>query len=188
MQNQKAILLSVLALLLAIIACTIHIGGPDIPEKTIPVSADAAAQLQEQIQQAQEIALQTGVLTLQISEIQLTSLLASRLQNDPNSALQDPQVFLRDGQIRIYGKAHKGYFTANVAIIMSASVDEQNRPKIEIVSADFGPIPVPEGLRETIQSIVQEAYTGAVGPVATGLRLESIYIADGFMTLSGRVK
>lgn len=181
-------LLSVLALLLATLACTIHAGGPDIPEQPIPVSTEAAASLEEQIIQAKETAMQTGVLTLQISETQLTSYLALRLQADPEAALRDPQVYLRDGQMRVYGKAYQGNFTANVAVILSVNIDEQGQPRLEITSADFGPFPVPASLRDTIQAAFQEAYTGTLGPVATGLRLESIQIADGLMTLSGKTK
>jgi hypothetical protein len=188
MRSRKTIFPALLALLLAIMACTIHLGGPQIPDANIPVSTEAALSLEEQLKQAKETAQQTGILTLRISEAQLTSYLASRLQADPEAVLENPRVLLRDGQVQVYGLARKGYFTANVAIIVSVTLDEQGKPKIEIVSADFGPLPVPQGLRETIQAAVQEAYTGAIGPAATGFRLETIQIADGFMTLSGRVK
>jgi hypothetical protein len=36
--------------------------------------------------------------------------------------------------------------------------------------------------------MVREAYVGSLGPVATGLRIESINIADGVMTVNGRIK
>jgi hypothetical protein len=59
---------------------------------------------------------------------------------------------------------------------------------MEVVSTDFGPFPAPEGLNSAISAMVAEAYTGSLGPMATGFRLESITIADGSMTLSGRIK
>ena len=188
MHNQKKVFLALLGLFMAMMACTIHLGGPQIPDENIPVSTEAAFSLEEQLKQAKETAMQTGILTLQISETQLTSYLVKQLQADPDAVLENPRVLLRDGQVQVYGIARKGYFTANVAVIISVGVDEQGKPKIEIVSADFGPLPVPQGLRETIQAAVQEAYTGAIGPAATGFRLETIQIANGFMTLSGRVK
>jgi hypothetical protein len=43
-------------------------------------------------------------------------------------------------------------------------------------------------LNEAISAVIDEAYTGTLGPVATGIRLETVTIADGAMTLSGRVK
>jgi hypothetical protein len=36
--------------------------------------------------------------------------------------------------------------------------------------------------------IYGEAFTGSFGPVATGLRIETITIADGIMTLTGRIR
>jgi hypothetical protein len=79
-------------------------------------------------------------------------------------------------------------FTANIGIIVSVDVDENNAPKIDIVSADFGPLPVPDSLKTAIAAMIQEAYTGSIGPVATGLRVESITIANGIMTIFGRIR
>jgi hypothetical protein len=120
--------------------------------------------------------------------------LAFRLLSDPNMQtnqkpfISDPQVYLRDGQMKIYGKSQKGMFAANIGIIVNVSVDELGKPKIEIASADFGPFPVPSGINTALTKMIDEAYTGSIGPAATGLRIESINIADGVMTLTGRTK
>jgi hypothetical protein len=37
-------------------------------------------------------------------------------------------------------------------------------------------------------AVITEAFTGSLGPVATGFRLESIDIANGLMTVTGRIK
>ncbi len=188
MKKHLRVLLAALVLLAAALACTIGIGGPDLPENPPPISTEAVLELQEQIKQALEQAALTGQLTLTITESQLTSLLAFRLSEQESPALTDPQVYLRDGQLQVYGKVHQGVFVANVALVLSAVVDEDGQPKIEVVSVDLGPLPAPEGLNKAIAALVTEAYTGSLGPVATGIRLESITIADGLMTLSGRVK
>jgi hypothetical protein len=49
-------------------------------------------------------------------------------------------------------------------------------------------MPVPVGLKDTVTATIQEAYTGAIGPAAIGFRLESITIANGTMTITGRTK
>jgi hypothetical protein len=90
--------------------------------------------------------------------------------------------------MQIYGKTQQGMFTANIGIVVDVGVDENGQPRIDIVSADFGPLPAPEGLRDTVETMVREAYTGSLGPVATGLRIETITIANGVMTVSGRVR
>jgi hypothetical protein len=171
------------------------VGGPDYSTlPTVPISTESAQSIQDEIQRAFQEGMTTGTITLNFTEPQLTSLIASRLQTDPGlqqdnqPLITDPQVYLRDGQMQIYGKTQRGMFTANIGIIVGVGVDEDGQPEIEIVSADFGPLPAPEGLRDTIAAMVREAYTGSLGPVATGLRIETITIADGIMTVSGRIR
>lgn len=188
-------LLFFIVLILASLACTVFIGGPDYSDRpVIPASAEAAESLKAEIQKAYEAGASTGLVTITITETQITSVLAQRLQTDQNLQtdskpfITDPQVYLRDGQMQIFGKTQQGMLTANIGIIVSMSVDENGKPKIEIVSADFGPLPAPDSLKEAISSMIDEAYTGSVGPVATGLRIESISIADGTLTIVGRIK
>ena len=185
-----------IALILASLACTLYAGGPYYSDLTpIPVSTEAAQSLQDGIKKSIEDGLVSGVVTIAITEPQITSYLALRLQSDPslqqeNSTplITDPQVYLRDGQMKIYGKTQQGVFAANIGIIVNVGVDADGKPTIEIASADFGPFPAPEGINETITAIIEEAYTGSFGPVATGLRIETITIADGIMTIVGRIR
>lgn len=184
-----------LTLILTSLACTIFVGGPDYSSlPTIPVSTEITQSIQDEVARAFEEGMTTGTVTMNFNEAQLTSYIASRLQNDPNMQqdskplITDPQVYLRDGQMQIYGKTQQGMFAANIGIIVSVGVDETGQPEIEIVSADFGPMPAPEGLKDAISAVVREAYTGSLGPVATGLRIDTITIADGIMTISGRIR
>ena len=195
MKKHLHLLLFFITLILASLACTVFVGGPDYSDRApIPVSNEAAESLKTEIQRAFEAGATTGEVTIYITETQITSVLALRLQTDQNlqqdskPLITDPQVYLRDGQMQIFGKTEQGMFAANIGIIVSVGVDENGKPKIEIVSADFGPLPAPEGINNAISAMIQEAYTGSVGPVATGLRIQTISIADGVMTISGRIK
>jgi len=181
-------LLFLTAIILATLACSMFVGGPDYPEGTIPVSAQAVESLKTQIEAAVQAGAESGVVTLQITEEQITSYIAFKLATQENPILQDPQVFLRDEKMQVYGKVERGYFVANVLIAVTVSVDEQGQPKIEIATADFGPFPAPNGLKQSLTALITEAYTGSLGPVATGFRLENINIANGLMTVTGRIK
>lgn len=195
-QTKYAYQIFITTLILTSLACTIFVGGPDYSTLApIPVSAEAAESIKEELRRGFEAGLETGVVTFNITEPQITSYLAQRLQTD--QALQqsdrtplitDPQVYLRDGQMQIYGKTQQGIFAANIGIIVNVGVDEAGQPKIEIVSADFGPFPAPEGIKDAITALIREAYTGSLGPVATGLRIEAIAIANGVMTVIGRIR
>ena len=194
--NKKGLPLFLLSLVVTSLACTIFVGGPDYSNlPPIPVSAEAAESIKEELRRAFEAAAQTGVITINITEPQITSYLAARLQTDASlqqsdkkPLMTDPQVYLRDGQMQIYGKTHQGIFTANISIIVSVGVDAEGQPLIEITSADFGPFPAPKGLKDAITAMVREAYTDSLGPVATGLRIETISIANGVMTITGRIR
>ena len=178
------------------LACTVFVGGPDYSSlPPIPVSAEAIESIQAELQRAIEAGAQTGVITINLTEPQITSYLAARLQTDPSlqqtdkkPLITEPQVYLRDGQMQIYGKTQQGMFAANIGIIVSMGVDANGQPQIEVVSADFGPFPAPEGLKDAITAMVKEAYTGSLGPVATGLRIESVTTANGIMTVTGRIR
>ena len=175
-------------LFLGILACTMNVGGPAYPDQQIPVSTEAVGEFQSGMQTAVAAGAETGVVTLVITESQLTSYLALRLQTQPQPLFTDPQVYLRNGEIQIYGTAHQGYLLATIAVVVTAGVDEQGQLKIVLTSADFGPLPVPAGLKDAITASLQEAYTGAIGPAAVGFRLESITVSDGTMTIVGRTK
>jgi hypothetical protein len=188
--------LFLLSLVLTSLACVVFVGGPDYSNlPPIPVSAEAAASIKAEIQRAVEAAADTGVITVNLTEPQITSYLAARLQTDPSlqqsdkkPLITDPQVYLRDGKMQIYGKTQQGLFTANIGIIVDMGVDANGQPQIDIASADFGPFPAPKGINDAITAMVKEAYTGSLGPVATGLRIESISIANGVMTVTGRIR
>jgi hypothetical protein len=188
--NRKkfALPLFLASIVMVSLACTIFVGGPEYPANPIPFSPEAVESLRQQIEQALLTGAQTGVLTLQINESQLTSYLILKLQERTNPPFTEPQVLLRNGQIQILGKLNRGMFAANMSIVLNATVDENGRQKIEVASADFGPFPAPEGLNSAVSSIIDEAFMGSLGPVATGFRMETITIADGVMTVTGRIK
>ncbi len=195
-KKQLALPVFLLILILTSLACTIFVGGPDYSSlPPIPVSAEAAQSIKDEVKRAFEAGAETGVVTINLTETQITSYLAQRMQTDPSlqqsdkkPLITDPQVYLRDGQMQIYGKTQQGIFTANIGIIVQVGVDANGQPLIEITSADFGPFDAPEGLKNALTAMIKEAYTGSIGPVATGLRIESISIANGVMTITGRIK
>ncbi|MGE5774960.1 MAG: hypothetical protein ACM33V_02005 [Chloroflexota bacterium] len=195
-KKQFALPVFLFVLVLVSLACTIFVGGPDYSSlPPIPVSTEAADSIKDELKRAVEAGAQTGVVTINLTEPQITSYLAARMQTDPSlqqedkkPLITDPQVYLRDGQMQIYGKTQQGIMTANIGIIVQVGVDANGQPLIEITSADFGPFDAPEGLKSAITAMVKEAYTGSLGPVATGLRIESISIANGIMTITGRTR
>jgi hypothetical protein len=195
-RRRSSFLFHLLIVLFASLACTVFVGGPDYSDlDPIPVSTEAAQSLRDGIAKSIEGGLQTGTVTITVTETQITSYLALAMQTNPALQQEDqepffhePQVYLREGQMKIYGKTRQGMFAANIGIILNVGIDAAGKPKIEVVSADFGPFPAPEGVNEAVTVFIEEAFTGSFGPVATGLRIETISIASGVMTLTGRIR
>lgn len=183
-----ALLVAALAIAMIPLACTIFVGGPEYPATSIPISTEAVGSLDDQFHASETAAADSGKLTLSVNETQITSLLAQKLSSQSAPLIQDPQVFLRDGEIQVYGKASQANLLANVRIVLKASVDAEGKPVLTVISTDFGPFPAPQGLNDSVSAMIDQAFTGSFGPAATGLRLESISIADGIMTLTGQVK
>ena len=189
MKTKTYLYLLFITLALSSLACSINVGGPEYPAQTVPASPNEAQALRDMIQQAMVSGAETGVITLSITESQLTGFMAEKIALQPDPPFTDPQILLRNGQMQMYGKITQGWFTGNMLITMNVTIDETTgQPKIQIASADFGPFPAPEGLNTAISAIIDEAFTGSFGPVAVGFRLQTITIADGIMTVTGRIK
>lgn len=170
------------------IACTIFVGGPEYPENKINTSQEAVESFNNQFNIAATESARTGKLTIQVDETQITSLLENRLASQTDPIFQDPQVYFRNGEIQVYGKVTQGNLQANVRIILEAAVDNNGKPIIKIASTDFGPFPAPDGFNQSISTMVDQAFNGSIGPVLTGIRLETIIINDGVLILTGRTK
>ncbi len=176
------------ALLLATWACTIQVGGPTPPAPPIVPPPDAAESVRQTWEQALAAADAEGRITVTLTEAQLTGLLAAKMAADPDALFQHPQVYLRDGQIQIYGQLQQGYLVANVLVVLQVTIDDQGVPHFQLAQADFGPWPVPEGLLSSLSAMLNEAFTGSIGPALTGLRVESVTITDGTLTIVGRIR
>jgi hypothetical protein len=186
--RQLSILAGFFILIIAEMACTMDIGGPEYPSRSIPVSTEATGNLQSALETAISNGVISGQVTFIITESQFSSYLAYNLRFQSQPVISNPQVYLQNDELQIYGTAIRGYFQTTVKIVFRAEVNEQGQLKIELLSADFGPLPVPNGLLELATKTIQEAYTGAIGPLATGFRIQNVTISEGSMTIVGQTK
>jgi hypothetical protein len=172
---------------LAAMACHLDIGGPEPPGPPIPVSIEAANELQRTWQSA--VASAAGdEIALIIDERQLTSLLAMQLQTHEKPLMQEPQVFLRQGFLQLYGISGRGLFRASFLLAVQPVIDADGDLEFEITSADFGPMLAPQGIKSALSTILTEALTGTLGSFASGIRISSIAIVDGQMAIIARVR
>jgi hypothetical protein len=173
-----------LMLISAGLACALP-GGPKLPASPIPVSTEAAGDMQTTVQTAVAEAAQSGTLELTFTEEQITSYVAVKLAEQTEPPFTDPQIFLRDGKIQVFGKAHAGQLTATASIILSASVDAEGQLSLSVDEADFGPVPIPDSILQDISAQLEKALTEQAGSNVT---ITAVSIADGTLTLTGTTK
>ncbi len=169
-------------------ACSIFLGGPDLPPSPPGSSAAPLQEMQAQIAQAVTDSLSSGTLTLHLSQDQLSAYVAAKMASPDRAFLTHPQVVLGDQRMVLFGQARSGIMEANASVTTEFSVDSGGLPRVLVTDAQLGPLPMPRALQDAIASALNEALTGSIGPAAIGFRLESIDISDGVMTITGRVR
>lgn len=175
----------IIALALASLACDLSVGGPTPPASPIAVSTEAAGELTNLWSSAATSVPQGGELSLKLTEAQLTSFVALRLQDQPDAPLKDIQVFLRDGKIQLFGNAQAGNLKTTALVVIAVGVSPEGVVSFTAEKADFGPLPVPSALLDSVSKTLNEAFTGNIGSTATGLKITNIAIAEGEMVITG---
>jgi hypothetical protein len=170
----------------AALACggPITVGGPTPTYEPIPVSSEAAQSL---IDKFDAVGATSGEVTVSITESELTSFIAGQLEAQPDASFSNPQVYLRDGKILLYTTVTTEQITANAEVVMNATIQD-NTLDVTIESANFGPIPVPEGSLDALASTISDNLLSAMSDMPTGVGLKDITIADGLLTIMAVVR
>jgi len=175
-------------LILATLACQLQLGGPRPPSPPVEIPPDASTLLEQAWSSAVDAAGQTGEITLTVDEPQLNGLVQEKLEAEVNPTILQPQVFLRQGQIQLYGISTQGPVRARIHVSIQPEVNADGQLEFEIPSAEFGPFPAPQALKEAVSRSINELFTGTVGPLAIGFRVNSVDISDGRMAIVATIR
>ena len=180
----KKLLPFIILIALVSMACQISAGGPTAP-RAVAISQDAADSVEQLWASIDAANLTDSTATISLTEEQLTSYLALNMaaKEEGDAAILNPTVLLENGQMELYGQINTTLVTANVHLSLTMTLDDEGQPQLDVVSADLGPLPMPDGLMDAVASVMDEALTGNFGSVATGVRLSNIQIADGVLTI-----
>ena len=181
-------LLAISALLLLSLACNLPNRTAQIPSETIPVTTQAVESLQEDIHQAGEDIQTDGQATLVIDEAELTSLVAFELQNQETPVLQEPQIYLREGQLILLGKVKQDNALVSIELALKVSANSDGRLDYQIVSAKIGILPLPEALYEKYSEQINTVFASKINPQVDAIFIDKITIADGVMTIQGHTR
>ncbi len=188
MKQMKLIIIIIFVLLISSLACNLSLGKQDTPEPIDPFTSEDGGGAAESSEESLQDIESGETIILEVSETQLTDLMEIEAGNLVGDQLKNIQVYLRDGQIQIFGDLESQGITAPVKIVIEVSVDLAGRPNLEVVSSNVGPFPVPGELISEVESMMNKAFQEKIQSMAPNLHLESIIIEDGQMTIRGRAK
>jgi hypothetical protein len=183
--NRRPVL-ALTVVMLAGLACNFFSHVPEAPLETIPVTTEAVENLKQDLQDAAQTAQETGKISVEIDEAELTSLLAFELQDQTNIPFNTPQVYLRDGVILVTGFVTQENVSLPVTITVAVTVDAQGMPNFAITAAKLGSLPLPEAMVSQFSEEIARAFNESIRPRLGTMIIESITIAEGKMTITGR--
>ena len=182
------ILIAIIILLAAGLACRLPFQVPEPPGPPIPISTEAVESFKEKLSQASEQARSGESIELSLSEEELTSAFAFYVINEQGAGFSDPQVYLRDGQVQVFGNYQSGDSSIPVRVVFDPQADEQGKPHIDLVSVDFGRFSAPDALVENIQDSFDQVWTDLIGITDDRLWVDSLNAADGSLTIQGQIR
>ena len=94
-------------------------------------------------------------------------------------------MYLRNNRIEIYGTAKAGDVTTTASVALSTTVTAEGGLQLQVASANFGPVPVPPDLLARLTFMINDGLTGSLSQMAIGVKITSVAILDGQMTIAG---
>jgi hypothetical protein len=186
MKRKKWFIALTLILIVTSLACNFSLGGPKPPGSPIPVTTEEVENLEESLEDAYAEGLAGGEVTVEITEAQLTSMVAFELQGQENLSIKDPQVYLHDGEIQFFATVEQPAFAAVMKVVMTLSVDSAGKPKFTFVSAKIGPLSVPDSIMDDLETYVDRSFAAQINGMASDIHIDKITIEDGVMTIVGQ--
>lgn len=186
--EQSKILLLIIAVPMVIsLACNFPGINQPSPEEVepIPANTESAQNLNDNIQSVIEDIQNGGPFQLIVTESQLTSLANYELQSYQEYQIQNVQIYLRDGLVRITGDVEQNNINLPLTIVLKLSVDGSGKPESEIVSASIGPFQIPDSYLDQLTSMMDAIIVTQILPANQKVVIEQITISDGQMFISG---
>ncbi len=158
-------------------------GAPERPGAEIFPSDTAALEGKTALENAlpQPGSLNTATLT----EQQITSWLAVEMRNSPDLPLKNMQVFLRNGQIQVWGMVAGKDNSTSALIVGKVNLDTNGIPGFEIESLQIGQQVIPDILLSQAESWLNELIAEKINEQVPGLQMMNINISSGLITMSG---
>lgn len=180
--EKKFLPLMIMLCTLAIISFACNLGGPVADTTPYPTLDPTSLAVSLETSIAINPELQTVVITL--DEQQVTTYLSQKIAEQPDAPFENPQVLLQAGKMEVYATAGVSLVTANVRLVIIIAIDSQGNPVINLESANFGPIPIPDTLSDYLAGMLYGAIKDGFGSNPDQLRLLDVQISEGLMIVT----
>lgn len=188
-QRKRYFVLVISSLILAAMACNFPRAAQTEPTNTpIPVSTAAVESLQNELATAVVTAASGQPVKIEITDVQMTSLVAAELKSQTDPAIDNPQVHLENGQILFTGDVQQSGMTLPLKAVMTVSADSEGQVHYKIVSANLGPFPLPQSLLDQFTSKLDQSIAQKLGSEQDNMVVEDINIGNGVMTVTGHTR
>ncbi|NMC52926.1 MAG: hypothetical protein GYA48_04760 [Chloroflexi bacterium] len=168
------------------IACNLPVSVASDPHSPVEVSAQDAQSAVTTLEEAADQLDQSGVTTLQLTESQLTALLADQLASDGRDGFSEPQVQIEGDQIWVVGNIQQGPISASVNLTLAAVKDAAGKPSIQLQSVDFGQFPAPQSMVDNLSSYVNTSINQAMSETAGGYEIVDLVVGNDAITITLR--
>jgi hypothetical protein len=187
MQKQPVLArLLVPALLLLSLACgpcDLFSAQVPTPPRPLAVSTESAGRLESRIRE--NVGGQPGQqFILQMTDAEVTSLLATELAQHDESPVTDPQIWFTKG--RIYGTGRLVNvlpIEAEFFVVASPHI-EDGKVEVEIIEISAGALPLPDSVLETIAASINQT----VDELQLEVEVTALEILEGEMIVKGTRK
>ncbi|MCE9646996.1 MAG: hypothetical protein K8S20_13425 [Chloroflexi bacterium] len=158
-------------------------GAPERPGAPIMTSELAAAQAKSAIESA--LPPPGSLNTATLTEQQVTSWLALEMQNSPDLPLHDIQVYLRDGEVQVWGVVEGSNNSTSALVTGKINLDTDGIPVIEVDSLQIGQQVIPDILLPQVETWLNQMLLESINRQVPGLKIMNINISSGLITVSG---
>ncbi len=158
-------------------------GAPERPGDAILTSDVKAMEAKTML--ANAIPQPGSLSSATITEQQITSWLAMEMRNNPDLPLSEVQVYLRGGQIQIWGMVNGSTDVTSALLTGTISIDSNAQPVFTLESMQVGQQTVPNILLSQAETWLNEMLIEKINSEIPGLRLMNINITNGLITVSG---
>lgn len=152
---------------------------------TVPVSVEAAESVEQIIEQALS---EPGIFAFTLTEEELTSYLTlNLLETQDDYTVENLAMRLDDDRATM---------TADVTInsmgiqtpaemVLRAEVSETGELSFVLESLKAGSISLPNSIQQSISQTITDAMESQITPQLSGVQLDTVFIDDGMLTVSG---